>query len=170
MPSGFELEAGIGAAAENLGNDFLESTQFARTLRNDLQTPALPLGEPRIHPEQVSGEESRLVAASTCPNLEKDVSLVVRVLREQFPLQPCLDLCQLLPRQPDLVLGERAHLGFLRHLLRRLEVHRRSAMGLEQFHHGADLGVFHGQPAVVLQIVRRLLVGQKTVDLLPPGR
>jgi len=47
----------------------------------DVDLPALPLGEAPVHAVEIAREEARLVAAGAGANLEHDVLLVVRVLR-----------------------------------------------------------------------------------------
>ena len=52
----------------------------------NLHLPALYLGEPGVHPEQVRGKEGRLFAPSPGPDLQDDVLVVVGVLGQEQDL------------------------------------------------------------------------------------
>ena len=49
-----------------------------------LGLPALPLGVAQVHPQQVAGEQRRLVAALARLDLEDDVLVVVGILGQQL--------------------------------------------------------------------------------------
>ena len=55
--------------------------------RHHLDPPALALGELAVHAEQLGGEQRRFVAAGAGADLEHDVLLVVRVLRDEQDLE-----------------------------------------------------------------------------------
>ena len=95
VAAGFELELGIGALADDAGDDFLVAAHFARAFRHDLDLPALALGIARVHAEQVAGEQRRFVAAGAGADFQEDVALVVGVLGQQQLLQIDFDLRQL---------------------------------------------------------------------------
>ena len=59
---------------------------------DDLGLPADALGVPEVHPQQVAGEQRRLLAALARLDLEDDVLAVVRVARHEQPPQPLLEL------------------------------------------------------------------------------
>ena len=79
--------------------------------RHHLEAPALPLGEPAVHPEQFGGEQRRLVAARAGADLEQDVLLVVRVLRDEQDLRCSAAARHAAPPGRELLLRELAHLG-----------------------------------------------------------
>ena len=58
----------------------------------DLGLPALPLGVPQVHAQQVSREQRRLLAALAGLDLEDDVLGVERVARHEQVLEPLLKL------------------------------------------------------------------------------
>src|SRR6185437_14513741 len=59
---------------------------------DDLGLPAVPLGVPQVHPEQVGGEKRGLLAALTRLYLEDGVPVVVGVLGYEQHTQPVLEL------------------------------------------------------------------------------
>ena len=81
------LEAGVGAVALDDRRDRLDAADAGVVPVDDLDLPAPPLGVPLVHPEELGREEGRLVAARAGPDLEEDVTRVVRVLREEEDLQ-----------------------------------------------------------------------------------
>ena len=54
---------------------------------DDLGAPAAPLGVAQVHPQQVAGEQGRLLAALAGLDLEDDVAVVVGVARDEHPAQ-----------------------------------------------------------------------------------
>ena len=112
------LEARVGAVALDDRRDRLDAADAGVVPVDDLDLPAPPLGVPLVHPEELGREERRLVAARARPDLEKDVTRVVRVLREEEDLQRFLD-----GGEP---LGQRGPLG-RRHLVEL--VARRQGLG-----------------------------------------
>ena len=52
----------------------------------------MPLGEPLVHPQQVTGEQGRLLAALPRLDLKEDVLVVVGVARHQQHVEPLLQL------------------------------------------------------------------------------
>ena len=59
---------------------------------DDLGLPAHPLGVAQVHPQQVAGEQRRLLAALPRLDLDDDVLVVVGVARQQQQAQPVLEL------------------------------------------------------------------------------
>ena len=70
----------------------LDAAQVGRLVVEHLGRPALPLGVAQVHPQQVAGEQRRLVAALARLDLEDDVLAVVGVLGQQQLPQPRLEL------------------------------------------------------------------------------
>ena len=100
------LHPAVDAAPFDGRDDFLEPARAALAGGHHLDAPSLFLGEAAVHPEQIRGEERRLVAAGTRADFEDDVLLVVRILRNEEDLEilqqrlaPHLERLQLLARQ-----------------------------------------------------------------------
>ena len=68
--------------------DVLVAAEVARIAVEHLGGPALPLGVAQVHPQQIAGEQRRLLAALARLDLEDHVLVVVRVARQQQLLQP----------------------------------------------------------------------------------
>ena len=116
--------------------------------RQDLHLPALECGIALIHPEQVAGEQRRLVAAGAGPDLDDDIALVGGVLGQQQQAESLLRLADPDIEHRALVLGQRLELavaGLRQHFLdfRPLALQRVQGPG------GPDdrleLGIFLGQ-------------------------
>src|SRR5438270_862386 len=87
VSAGFEFEPSVDAGAGDAGDHLLEATHVAGALRDELDLPAIALGEARVHPEQVAGEQRRFVAAGAGAYLEEDIALIVRILGQERTLQ-----------------------------------------------------------------------------------
>ena len=112
MHAGFEFELGEGAAAADLGDDFLVAAHAAFARRDHLDLPALLGGVALVHAEQVAGEQRGLVAAGAGADFEDDVALVHRVLGQQREPDLLLQRGSALLRAPASRLAAmRAHLG-----------------------------------------------------------
>jgi hypothetical protein len=81
------------AALARLDGDgrVLDAAQAGDGGVDDLGLPAVPLGEPLVHPQQIAREEGGLVPALARLDLEDRVALVVRVLGHQQYPQPVLE-------------------------------------------------------------------------------
>ena len=77
---------------------------------DDLGAPAAPLGVAQVHPQQVTGEQGRLLATLAGLDLEDDVAVVVGVARDEHPPQLVLGGGQRLLQLGQLG-GERRVLG-----------------------------------------------------------
>ena len=88
--AGFEFQLGEGAAAADLGDDFLVAAHGAFARGDHLDLPALLGGVALVHAEQIAREQRRLIAAGAGADFEDDVALVHRVLGQE--------------RKPDLLL------------------------------------------------------------------
>jgi hypothetical protein len=84
VDSSLVLEAREGADPFDDGLDFLDAAAAARLgAVDDLDAPAAALGVPDVHPEELLGEERRLVAAGSGADLQDDVLVVVGVLGKE---------------------------------------------------------------------------------------
>ncbi len=81
-----------GRAGADRDGDRLHAAEIGRLVVEHLGRPALPLGVAQVHPQQVAGEQRRLLAALAGLDLEDDVLAVVGVLRQQQLAQPVLEL------------------------------------------------------------------------------
>ena len=81
--AGLELEPRVRALADDAADDLLVAAVLAGALAQHLDSPALPFGVARVHAEQVAREDRGLVAAGAGADLEEDVAVVARVLRDQ---------------------------------------------------------------------------------------
>src|SRR5262249_60288303 len=86
VAAGLELELGIRALPDDADDDFLVSADVPRRLGYQLDLPALALGVARGHAEQIAGNERGLSSPPAGPDLQEDVALVVRVLRQEHLL------------------------------------------------------------------------------------
>ena len=77
------LQAAVGAAALDRGDDFLDAARAALAARHDLELPALALGVTAVHAEEIGGEERGFVAARAGADFENDVLVVVWVFRHE---------------------------------------------------------------------------------------
>jgi len=143
---------------------------LAGTLAQHLDLPALALRVARVHAEQVSREDRRLVAAGAGADLEEDVGVVALVLRDQQARE--LE-CLRFDAHPDLVqlrLGEGAHVGIAagRHLGGRRALCLEAPELGEPRRHGLEAGVFHRQLAKPALLADHLGVGEQCTHFLEP--
>ena len=74
--AGFVFQLGEGAAAADLGDDFLIAAHRAIAGRHDFDFPAVFGGIALVHAKQIASEQRRLVAAGAGADFEDDVALV----------------------------------------------------------------------------------------------
>ena len=87
-----------GLARPHRDGHRLRAAEVGGLVVEHLGGPALPLGVAQVHPQQVAGEQRRLVAALAGLDLEDDVLAVVGVLGQQQLAQPGLELGDALAR------------------------------------------------------------------------
>jgi hypothetical protein len=113
-----------------------------------------------VHLEQLGGEQRRLVAARARADLEDDVALVGRVLRQQHHLQLLLDLRQLVLERVVLDVGELAHLGVGggvgHHVLEIGELGLHLAQRVHRLDHRPELGILLRQRDDVARVEARI--------------
>ena len=105
--AGFILHHAVHAvlAGGKLEHDLLEAAGRAGSLVGDLQLPAPALGEVLVHPEQVAGEDGRLVTTGAATDFHHRVLGVVRIGRDEEELDVLLHLGELGLDLRDLVAG-----------------------------------------------------------------
>src|SRR6267142_42796 len=97
-----ELELGVSALPDDARDDLLVSADVARRLGYHLHLPALALGIARVHSIEIPREQRGLVSARPRADFEKDIALVVRVLRQKELLQFRLERGETLATHLDL--------------------------------------------------------------------
>src|SRR5437867_8088455 len=111
MDPTLEFQSAPGALALDEEDDFLVAADARRAGVHDLDLPALTLGVLRVHPQQVAGEEARLVTSGACADLDEDVLVVVGIARQEQALEIALE-CRLAGRELiDLELGQLGQLA-----------------------------------------------------------
>ena len=98
-----ELQPGpdaLVAARLDRDGDVLVAAEVGVDGVEDLGRPAAPLGVAQVHPQQVAGEQRRLLAALPRLDLEDDVLVVVGVAGQQQLAQPAGQLLDPLPPAP----------------------------------------------------------------------
>src|SRR5690625_2759854 len=78
----FELEPAVGPLAMHHEDDLFEATKLGRRLAEKLRAPSLLLGVPGVHAEQIGRKVGRLIAPGPCPDLDDDILLIGRILRQ----------------------------------------------------------------------------------------
>ena len=81
---GLEFEPTVGATTLDDRLHFLDAADARLREVEQVDPEASALGVAAVHPEQLGGEERRLVATGTGADLEHDVAFVVRILRDQL--------------------------------------------------------------------------------------
>ena len=97
----FELQPREHAIAGDRGDGFLVAADVGLRGVDQLELPAIFLGEALVHAQQVAGEQSRLVAAGAGADFEHRGAFVGAVLGQQLQRQRALG-----ERQRDLDLGQ----------------------------------------------------------------
>ena len=106
-----ELEAAERSIAFDEPDDLLESAEAGGVRAHNVDLPAPALRVARVHPEEVGGEQARLVTAGAGADLEQDAALVARVPRHEQPREVRLERLQPLAQRAELGPAELAHLG-----------------------------------------------------------
>jgi hypothetical protein len=173
--AGFELELGEGAAAADLGDDFLVAADRPFARRDHLDLPALLGGIALVHAKQIAGEQRCLVAAGAGTDFEDDVALVHRILRQQGEANLLLERGSPRFQRRLLARHQAAHLGIGRGIVQEggktIELAGHATIGLDGRHHRPKLGELARQPHIVgrRQLARelafhRLMAGQEGIE------
>jgi hypothetical protein len=169
MATRFEFQFRVHAEADDLGDDFLVPTHFALALRNQFDLPALTLGITEIHPEQIAGEQRGFVATGAGPYFQKDIPLVVGILRQQLSLQFVLEVEEPLFAFLHFRVDQLAHLGIADHGQRRGNILFTLDVGVVQLDRRRDLRMLARELAVIFHVPGHVLAGQQGVEFLQPG-
>ena len=117
----------------------LDAAQLRLAGAEDLRPPAPALGVHGVHPQQLPGEEGRLLAAHAGTNLQDDVPSVVGVPGQKQPLQLPPEALRLLPGGGQLLLGQGLQLRVTEKGLRLLPAALRRLQGPGGLHHRRQL-------------------------------
>ena len=165
-PSNFSRAHGAspGGGAARLHRDphVLVAAQVGLRGVEHLGAPATALGVPEVHPQQVAGEQGRLLAALPRLDLEDDVAVVVGVARDEQPAQPVLGRGQGRLERREL-LGEGGLLGG--ELAGGAEVVAGADPGVVGGDGGAERGVPLAQLAAALRVGRHGRVAHPALEL-----
>ena len=153
VAAGLEFQPRVGAETGNAGDDFLVAAKVVLAGADDFDLPAVAFGIARVHAEQVGGKQGGLVAAGAGAHFEEDVALVVRVFRQQQPLQFALQRIDPRVGIGQLGFGQFAHVRVGQQLARGGNVGFGLAEGQVLLDHRGQLGVFARQLAVVVDVV-----------------
>ena len=97
--------AGPGAGRLDRDGDVLVAAEIGLGGGEDLGLPAVPFRVPQVHPQQITGEQRRLLAALAGLDLDDDVLGVIRIPWGEQAGQLRLQLVDLVG-QRDHLLGE----------------------------------------------------------------
>ena len=97
MDPAFELEPGEHAGAVDRRDRLLVAAKLGRAGGDQLEPPALRFGKALVHPKEVAGEQSGLVAAGAGADFEHRRAVVGRIARQQLHCQSALGVRQPVP-------------------------------------------------------------------------
>ena len=177
MNAGFEFELGKGAAAANFRDDLLVTAGAPFARRYDLDFPALLGGIAFVHPEEVAGEQGRLVTAGAGANFEDDVAFVHGVLGNERELDLSFERRAPLFERRPFGTCHVAHLRIdrriLEHGVEACELGQNRAIVLDGFHDRLEFREFARELHIGLRpdrvrkfALHRLVAGEQCVELL----
>jgi len=123
--AGLELHLRVDLLAPDPERDLLVAAALRLARVDLLGLPVLQVGVAHVHAVQVAREDRRLVATGTCPDLDDDVLVVVRVAGEHHHLELVLEPRDARLDRLDLVGGHLLEVGVALgplHLLGRLQL------------------------------------------------
>ena len=168
--AGLELQAAVDALAVDAGDDLLVAAVFPGARVQDVQPPALVLGEAGVHAVQVASEDGRFVAAGAGADLQEDVAFVVRIDGNEQPAQFALDAAKPFAQLRGVLLGEFADRGVVvrQQTLCFVEIVRRFPMFLIRRHQRRQLGVLPRQAGEALAVGDHVRIGEQRRQLFVP--
>ena len=86
----FPAHCSVGAFTLDLEDCLLDSAERSVGLRDDLDAPAAALGEARVHPVKVGGENRGFVAAGASADFHDCRTIIERIVRNQRRLYALL--------------------------------------------------------------------------------
>src|SRR6185312_10812100 len=142
----------------------LVAAEVARRLRHELDLEAVALGVAYVHPQEVSGEQRRLLAAGPGAHLDEHVACVVLVLRQERGGELARQRVDACARRGALVVGELAQRRVARQLVGGGEVGLGLAVFGVQRDRRLDVGALLRQRAKRVAVTARLGSGEQRVD------
>ncbi len=147
MHTAFKFQLGENPLAANGSNNLLIAAHLALGLANHFHFPAFNIGMARIHAEQISGKQRRLVAARASAHFKNHIQLIGAVFGQQQDFQRLLHLRQFALQFGNFRLGHVGHFGIITgdklaqigHFIQRLTI---SAYRADQW---VKLRIFLGQ-------------------------
>src|SRR5258708_7770360 len=168
VAAGFEFEPGVRALPDDAGDDLLVAPDIPRRFGYHLHLPTLALRIARIHTEQVTSEERRFVSSGSGTDLEEDITLIVRILRQEQLLQLRFERGKPVAAGFDFAFGVTFHLRIGEQLLRFGDVLFGIAVSVEQFDDGLELRVLPRESAKLFHVTCRVLRGKQRADVDQP--
>src|SRR4030043_1713267 len=104
------LQPAIDPLAFDQGNDLFEPAHTRETLAHELPAPPVLLRIFCIHPEKVGSKEPCLISSGSCPDLKKDVLLIVGIFRKNGYPEILLYLFLLSGEPMEILLDQPLHL------------------------------------------------------------
>jgi hypothetical protein len=160
------LELRVGAAPGDAGDDLLDAPGRPARHRENLDAPPEALGEARVHPEQIGGEQGGLLAAGAGPDLEQDVLLVVRILGHEQLFERLLQPLLLARQLPLFLTRHLAHLGVLLHLARFVDALADLAVLTQRFDQLTQIRVLLAELLHLLAVRQHSRVREEPGELL----
>ena len=155
--------------AGDIGDDFLVAARRAFACRNDVDLPAVTIGETLIHAVEIPGEQGRLVAPRTGAHFQNRALIVRIILRQELNLKLAFERFDLLGERADLFLCERDHVrigAVVENLLQTLLFGLRLTQRIDRAHNGIEVRIFLGQLRIALRVGAR---GEFALNGLPTG-
>ncbi len=170
MPARFELEFRVRALPHDADDHFPVAAQLARQLGHDFRLPAVALGVTDVHPQQVAGEQRRLVAAGARAYFQEHVAIVVGVAGQQRRLQVGFERCDPRLRCDTLLIGKVAHRRVAAHVDGSRKISLRVHVVVKFGDDGCEVRMLLGQRAITVEIARDILGAEKAVQFDQPCR
>ena len=168
--SGFEFQSREGASARDARDDLLVPSVLAGALAQDLYGEPFGLRIAGIHAQQVTGENRGLIAPGAGADLQEQVLLIARILRNE-------QLAQLAflgadgAFDPDDLLGPQgshARIGVRQHLARSGQIALQAMVAAEALGEGLEARVLHGQVPKLLGTAGNLGGRKQPADFFEP--
>ena len=168
VAAGFEFQLGIRAKAHQSGDDFLIAAQVGFAGGDDFHLPAIAFGKARVHAEQISSKQCRLIAAGAGADFQKNIAFVVGVARQQEFLQRQFQLAQADFAVFQLGLRQFAHVRVGQQLFGGAHIGLALAKCLVLLDHRGQFGVFAGELAKRLHVAGGFFGGQQARHFIEP--
>ena len=109
MHSRFKFQLAVDAVATHRQDQFAKPAQVGLGAADGLHGPAHFLAVPLIHPCQITGPETGLVASCSGTNLKHHTALIARIPRQQSQGESLRQRCMLFLEAGQLILRQFLH-------------------------------------------------------------